>query len=902
MKDESLVGVTDLVAGEKDPRNLMLIFSMLRVMMLEWDIREHAQTMFDSVYAYFPITFRPPPNDPYGITAQDLKDRLRECLSSTGVLAQYTFPSMLDRLDSTSTTVKKDCLQTLASCASTYDPEMLTSYSIPLWDAVKFEVLQAQEPELAEEALLVLRNIAACLTTSPKSLQNAANSPLYQYLKPINKECLEHLQEPAARQAKASGDILKAVSSASLPAFEIVIKAIGPALFTIHQSSQGLVQQRAILEITNQMFEASIEVYGSWSIPSQKNPESRPNLIAEFKDKFVALYSQALMGTVKEEVSFRLTALNGLLLISKMASMLSDDEIGLFVQYFDDIVLKEESYGRDELKGRAMTALAELSQFKPNLVSNITFPAFMARLPNSEDDARSVDYSSVLEGLAEISIEKHLLEILMRRLFNKLDLLFKSSISPTFPYTSTILGTILYVLNRSVAKQKTLVDAYFDRVVVTLSRKTSESMSGPLTNEMVLDLLGRIMNLIVRQSSTEAIEKTAENTYALFGQASADASGGRLAKLREQPTRTILSTWLLAAIPRTTQSPSLLKDQVPQNINDLLDFAVAQSDPAVTQSCLSQVALYVNKHVQTPDLGFVDDLLSQNLSNLQHEPTDENRTPEFEIRLIFALYKALILRVSPKINEYLVELVGLLDSTQYPPQVCQKAAMGFTTILAPDDILSKQNGAQIRLLAPQRVFQTLTPLISDRFKTSHSSDEKENYLIALSGILASVPSEIVMPELPTLLPLLLQSLDIADQMVKIATLETIAVVISSNPAALVESGHIPALVKRLITVATVEKTTASKVAPKARSGKTPTPSTQGNLPRARRLAARCITLMPKYISASGAGVNPLLVLKQEVLRGLMHILDDGKRDVRKEAVDARAAWIRGVDDVNDGDD
>jgi DNA repair/transcription protein MET18/MMS19 len=106
MGEESLVGITDLVSGEKDPRNLMLIFSMLRVIMIEWDVTGHAEAMFDSVYAYFPITFRPPPNDPYGITAQDLKDRLRDCISSSSVLAPYALPNLLDKLDSTSPVVK----------------------------------------------------------------------------------------------------------------------------------------------------------------------------------------------------------------------------------------------------------------------------------------------------------------------------------------------------------------------------------------------------------------------------------------------------------------------------------------------------------------------------------------------------------------------------------------------------------------------------------------------------------------------------------------------------------------------------------------------------------------------------------------------------------------------------
>jgi len=55
----------------------MIIFSLLQVPMAEWDIQATAQDLFESVFNYFPITFKPPPDDPYGITAQDLKDRLR---------------------------------------------------------------------------------------------------------------------------------------------------------------------------------------------------------------------------------------------------------------------------------------------------------------------------------------------------------------------------------------------------------------------------------------------------------------------------------------------------------------------------------------------------------------------------------------------------------------------------------------------------------------------------------------------------------------------------------------------------------------------------------------------------------------------------------------------------------
>ena len=46
---ESLIGITDLISGEKDPRNLMVIFSILKVVMVEWDISGHAEVCLISV-------------------------------------------------------------------------------------------------------------------------------------------------------------------------------------------------------------------------------------------------------------------------------------------------------------------------------------------------------------------------------------------------------------------------------------------------------------------------------------------------------------------------------------------------------------------------------------------------------------------------------------------------------------------------------------------------------------------------------------------------------------------------------------------------------------------------------------------------------------------------------------
>ncbi|KAK5094950.1 hypothetical protein LTS08_008346 [Lithohypha guttulata] len=903
MADTSLLGYVQVFGGEKDPRNLMLIFSMLRVFMIEWDISKHIDLMFDAVYAYFPITFRPPPNDPYGITAQDLKDRLRDCLASNGELAPSTFPNLLDKLDSTSEVVKKDVLQALSACALHYDPPTIAQYSITLWDAVKFEVLQAQEPFLADEALNVIKNIAICLSrkTSPHAVEWKAD-PLIHYLKPINKECLEHLQEPASRQAGASGDILKAAASATTRSFEIVLKSVGPAFFTLQQASEGINNQRAILTAVNKIFEASLEVYGSWASNSNKNLEGEITLLAEFKDKLLAIYSRALMGTVKEEVSYRLAALKGLLLLAQMRNLLDDNEIGLIVQHLNDIVLDEESYGRDELKQRAMQALAEISMFRARLITDITFPKFIARLPESEKDAgTSKSYQPVLEDLAEISVGQDLLETLIRRLLNKLDILIQTGYQPTYPYTCAILSIVYYVLDRSTKNSDLGLDSYFDRVVVGLSEKAATGTSPPLCNQAVLNLLGRTINLIIRRSSDEHKDQASGNIYRLFRHSSPEMLDETNVDRYYPLSALTLSTWMLAALPKSSRTAYKVSQ------------ASDEDDPTVEQSCLRQISLLINKHLSSKeDLAQITNFFTHTIDGLKDQSTssdsDYGNFFRSQVRYTFILTKALVLRLEASTNSILTSVVDLLQDL--PPRKARYLALGFGIILAPDEILSKTNEAQIRLLAPQRVFQTLVPMFSAKFRDSDSTQEqKEIYLIALSGILGTVSSDIVMPELPTLLPLLLQSLELSDanQNVKTATLETMTVVITKNPEALIESGHIPALVRRLIAVATPSIKPAKSKLPANTGTKTSSdvimsdaPATSSS-PKVRQLALRCVALLPQHVKDQKTP-SALLPLKKEVLGGLAGCLDDPRRDVRKEAVDARASWLRGVDDPEDSDE
>ena len=73
---------------------------------------------------------------------------------------------------------------------------------------------------------------------------------------------------------------------------------------------------------------------------------------------------------------------------------------------------------------------------------------------------------------------------------------------------------------------------------------------------------------------------------------------------------------------------------------------------------------------------------------------------------------------------------------------------------------------------------------------------KRNHLTALCGILKQMGSIVLMLQLESLLPLLVQSLDLEDNEAKAATIETLTLVLQKDPVSLVE--HVPSILARLI--------------------------------------------------------------------------------------------------------
>ena len=409
--------------------------------------------------------------------------------------------------------MQKDVLQTITACASSYSVSVMSNYSITLWDALKFEILNVQEEDLAEEALSSLQAIAIRLshgltTTDPKT-------HLARYFRPITKECNEQLQEPQHKQAKPAGQILSSMASSSPIALFLIVKAVMPPLLTLFEAADSIAKQRALLEVFVQLFSAAIVVSGLPDLSTAESYTGQP--LDSFHDRLFEMTSQALMSTPKHEVSLRIVALKALLRLCSLRKYLSDSEIGMAVHYFDEIVLDEE-HTRDDLKNEAVEALVQISKLKPHLVMDITFPAFVARLPDSHSSGEA-KYLITLEGLAQLSVEKSISDTLVRRLISKLEAILQAGSSLT--YIQAILSTLIYVLSRKDLTQDPNLSSYHEKIVIGLITRAALGSTGKLpetalNSPQTLEILGRLANLIVRALNEHKQISVAHQVYSLF--------------------------------------------------------------------------------------------------------------------------------------------------------------------------------------------------------------------------------------------------------------------------------------------------------------------------------------------------------------------------------------------------
>lgn len=818
--DPFITTYVNLTTSEKDPRNLMISFSLVTRILQNFDIANHVEDLFDVTFCYFPITFEPPKDDPYGITSADLKTALQNCISGNSLLAKFTIPGLIEKLNSSSQTVKLDALKTILVCIEKYSLATVNDNWQEIYDGIKFEVLHvSDEAEVVEEAVIILKTLGFRLDEIEGHLA------LLEYLDSIQKETREKIQEPQSRLALPAAILVAGVAQSCALAFETLTDFALHLVLDKSQKSPSIDQQKGIIGIVIKFLYAAA-----------LTPENA-NCLAKFKDEIFGLFSKSLLGSVGDK-SLRKVSLTGLTVLAQ-SSLLSPDEIGLAVQYLNDIIIRDSD---NELCKNALTSLREIFDGRPELLVNITYPALLAELPDNLEiqgleDKKSMTF--ILEALAELTSTLQSFEVLSVRLISKLDVIVVQS--QDFKYPLALVTTLVQVAE--IFDQQQDMSRFLSKLVPGLiTRIVLSSQDSPLRNDFVVDAAGYLLGIIVRNVPKQRQVTYVKDLFDLF----VFKTKSDLITKSYDPASADIPTALfvlgLIAVAKDVDLPG------PEAVLDQMIAQSLETHSSYTRiTCLRLVAALINKWLTS----------SNRVEVVVGELFEKSATNSHCLETISWIAKGLLLRADNlgfTIANRFCELLG-------SDVLGDKVAAVYGVLCSNDAVLTKENGVIIRLLYKQRLFVNEMPKIVQGFR--NGGQAKVNYIVALAGLLRSTPCKVILPHLETFLPLLVEALEVPNPLIQKAAIDTIFVTILE--ASDTFSQHISSLVPRLLILS-----------------KTPMQTP----PSVRVAALTCLGQFPKSVATRYIGP-----FKHEVIREMSVILDDPRREVRREAVRCRQSWF-----------
>ncbi|NXJ27471.1 MMS19 protein, partial [Dicrurus megarhynchus] len=855
-------GFIQVMDGEKDPRNLLVAFQIVRDLIAkDYALGPFVEELFEVTSCYFPVDFTPPHNDPHGIQREDLILSLRAVLASTPQFAEFLLPLLIEKLDSELQSAKLDSLQTLTACCAIYGQKELQEFLPSLWSSLRREVFQTASEKIEMECLAALHALSACLSRSV--LSSDSEDLLDSFLSSVLQDCRHHLCEPDMKLVWPSAKLLQAAAGASLRTYHRITHSVLPLLLEQYTKHTQSSQRRTILE----MLLGFLELQQKWGHVEE--------------DESTLLLLQAPVCSVvfsvltDPSVQLQLLGIKALTVLGSLQGFLSSSDLELVVDHLIRLALHEEDSQSSEA---AMEAAGSLALTYPKVFSGRMVPRLEEEL-QSGPPLRCVSSSELeesyhnhrslqqrcLQALAAVSTHTSIVRETVPVLLQHLQKVQKGTEARNTQDVISVCQSLHRVALQCQQDaegcwyfHQTVVPCLLAMAVQAAMQQSTHTLPGKaLLEEEVLAAMIPVISAATTHLSPELAAQSVSHVVPLFldGEVSFLPQNsfpcsfqpfGDGECLEAQRRLVALLMAFVCSLPRDVAIP-----QQEWLLRELLALSCSCNCPFTATTAAKCFAGLVNKHPAGQQL---DEILQLAVNRMEPGLAEGPRRTQ-ALTLLLWVTKALVLRYHPLSSCLTDKLLGLLGDTELGPA----AADGFSLLMAESpDVLHKGCHADVRIMFRQRFFTDNVPKLVQGFHGA-GPDVKANYLKGLSHVLNHLPKPVLVTELPTLLSLLLEALSCSDCVVQLSTLSCLHPLLLEAPQ--IMSLHVDTLVTKFLNL-TSSPTMAVRIA-----------------------ALRCahaLTSLPTTV---------LLPYKGRVIRALAKPLDDKKRLVRKEAVAARGEWF-----------
>lgn len=874
-----------VASGEKDPRNLLMSFRLNVAINEKFQFQDrttnltHDQLLtdlFDVCFCYFPISFSPPANDPYKITAADLKKELRKTIASQSQFAQDTFPSLFEKLTSTNPSVRNDVLQTLLLSVQNYEAATVEQYWVTIWDALKFEILhndvlifqpQASniippQYEMIDDSddnktliltLKTLSVVAERLSSSQESVESLVET--------VKKDLKSNLESEDSKTVKQSVLLICALGSVSVPVYNSFVdfffsfgvwgKYVRSDLQDEEKADDDMeidisltvARQRDLIDNLGFVFTASLEL-------------NQPTHLLDYKDHLLIFLGQLLQTSSKLDKTLKCKITQQLVKLILLDDFLAINEVQLILGWLNDNLIDFVDSGNSgwekdifltEIVSGIVHLMTEGSDEKINANVGCVIEIVLPTLLDNISD------SNILTIIRKLCVNYRVLEVLSIRLLNKIE--FDNCDKEQL---GSIIDCLISSFNQTQSVKPFMANTwnknFNPRFLDLIIAKSSDDAA-------ILELSGQLLGLVTRYTEKSKQQDVLDEILKKFC-GETEVGGGLLNVFTEPTPKVSILKHILAKIDKSCQLPSNVHDKIDQCIHNTSSAA----DEFVRMGYLQLIAILVNKF--TPQNDETNGSILQKLfANFQGN--------ENSLEIATWILKGLIMRADQVGSKYLNELLDEVfrsDDTAHSKQTsrCFSILMAdLDVFMNPENsklkIVSGVSNLNVKLLYKQQIFENILGRVLERFQDTQGDEKKEVLLGTLAIIISNISPKVLKPHLRDVFPLVLNGLSIESAVVLKASLDTFKVIITETPDLISE--NIDSLVTKLVDLSTTKIVSGKKLV---------------NDEQIRYLALECLEGIFNSVEL------PQVVKYQASTRDKLRVcLDDKKRSVRKKACDVR---------------
>ncbi|KXN65752.1 ARM repeat-containing protein [Conidiobolus coronatus NRRL 28638] len=908
MKSLFLNGFISAIDGEKDPRNLELVFQLVYKVAKICDITKVSEDLFDTIFCYFPITFKSPKDDPFGVSPNELKLGLKSCIGASPLFAPYAIPSLAEKLSSNSVTAKKDTLNVLIEVIDIYNQEAFTAQLEEVVENIKEEVYHPMDDEIQTISLSMLKKLFSKIYSKGNSQTSthAFNLALWNEIDNLITEAISIFDVPVSNESaiKPAGKILSQLCGANVLCSCLILdKALVKLLDAFDQVP--LIQlKRDILDVVvNILTECRLLFKAEKSGP---DGDFIPNELLNQQHRLCTIFDQ-YFSQKNMFLGLRKSSANGFAELILAKQVMDTTERNFCLHTLTNALLNEQD---KTFKQYLIKIFETLIEELPELISEICFPSIITHnnrligtiLTNNLsghqehlNPEQSAQLKEVISLVTVFSVDNNTACCLLESVLS----LVTNTLKKPYTFTSiaivnSLVQSIQTILENLSAKQhNSKTSEIFNSTLLQLWNISYHFLISPeypgyydqqrLTVKQLFHSIYRVFILIIRKLETPLQQLLLTSVHKLFFD---NENNGLINLDSKLDFKDFLSPfnggnrfdnliYLYAATVVASRPNIVLPFEATSHIRQLIEFVLQRGgdfdfNPSgnrlksaaspITEPIFLIIASIVNKYFNDNECKYISDNCA--LTDLKYNAFDTT-SRDFKrvsnIQLITWITKALIVRGHKSGFDLLNTLIVSLEDPVIGPQ----SAQALHIILDDDSWgLSKKNTHDVKFLFKQRVFTYSLPPLIQGFTDGKSEAMLHNHLLAISALLKNAPKSALVSEGPNLLPLIIASLYNPDAQLQQSSLYTLLVIIEASTS-LVAYNSEPLIGQLLIL---------------------------SNFNTCKNMRVRMSALKSLHQISLSFPKENLEKHQDIVLKSLKVCLDDPKRLVRKLVVDCRNRW------------